>query len=266
MSASRLLIVKIGGNVIDNIDALNDFIEKFAALPGKKILVHGGGKLASDIAGRMGIPVKMAEGRRITDEQTLGVATMVYAGLTNKTIVAKLQAAGCDAVGLSGADGNVIQTMKRPVKDIDYGYVGDVMHDSVDAASIKKFLDGGFTPVFSAITHNGQGQLLNTNADTIASALAVGMTSIYETSLIYCFEKEGVLLDVNDRDSVIPEITQTDFERLKKNKAVAEGMIPKLQNAFEAVSKGVAEVAIGNAQSLHLIQQNRAGTRMVLRK
>lgn len=262
MSASRLLIVKIGGNVIDNADALDDFIEKFAALPGKKVLVHGGGKAASDLAEQLGIPVNKVDGRRITDAETLRVATMVYAGWTNKTIVAKLQAVGCDAVGLSGADANVIQTMKRPVKELDYGFVGDVMHDSVDAASIKKFLDGGFTPVFSAITHNGQGQLLNTNADTIASALAVGMTSIYDTSLIYCFEKEGVMRDINDRDSVIPVMTLADFERLQKSNAIAEGMIPKLQNAFEAVSKGVAEVAIGHARSLHLIQQNRAGTRM----
>src|SRR5690606_2341188 len=158
MSASRLLIVKIGGNVIDNIEAQNDFIEKFAALPGKKILVHGGGKIASDLAGRLSIPVNMVEGRRITDEETLNVATMVYAGLINKTLVAKLQAAGCDALGLSGADGNSIQAIKRPVREIDYGLVGDIMHDSVNAAGIKKFLDAGFTPVFSAITHNGLGQ------------------------------------------------------------------------------------------------------------
>src|SRR5690606_27078779 len=157
---------------------------------------------------------------------------------TNKTLVAKLQAAGCDAVGLSGADGNVIQTMKRPVKDVDYGFVGDVMHDSVDVGSLKKFLDGGFTPVFSAITHNGRGPLLNTNADTIASALAVAMSSIYETSLIYCFEMDGVLRDVNDKNSVIPEITPSDFERLQKTNVVAQGMIPKLQNSFEALNKG----------------------------
>src|SRR5690606_11992891 len=159
MSASRLLIVKIGGNVIDNVEALNDFIEKFATLPGKKVLVHGGGKIATDLAQQMGLPVNMVDGRRVTDAETLKIATMVYAGWTNKTLVAKLQAAGCDAVGLSGADGNVIQTMKRPVKDVDYGFVGDVMHDSVDVGSVKKFLDAGFTPVFSAITHNGQGQL-----------------------------------------------------------------------------------------------------------
>ncbi len=265
MTTSRLLIVKIGGNVIDDPRGLQDFVEKFAALPGKKILVHGGGKLATDLATKIGLDVNMVDGRRITDEEMLKVTSMVYAGLTNKSIVAKLQAAGCDAVGLSGADGNTIQTMKRPVKTIDYGYVGDVMHDSVQVAAIKKFLDGGFTPVFSAITHNGSGQLLNTNADTIASALAVAMTSIYETSLIYCFEKKGVLRNPADEDSVIAELSNGDFERLQKVKAVSEGMIPKLQNAFDAVAKGVFSVAIGQAESLHLIQQKRAGTAVVNR-
>lgn len=266
MSASRLLIVKIGGNIIDDKGALQDFVEKFAALPGKKILVHGGGKLATSVATEMGIPVNMVDGRRITDEANLRIATMIFAGLTNKTIVAQLQANGCDAVGLSGGDGNVIQTMKRPVKDIDYGYVGDVMHDSVNVASIKKFLDGGFTPVFSAITHNGQGQLLNTNADTIASALAVAMTSIYETSLIYCFEKQGVLRDMKDDQSVMPELSMNDFERMKKIRSVAEGMIPKLQNAFDALSKGVATVSVGHASALHLIQNERAGTKVKIKK
>lgn len=266
MSASRLLIVKIGGNVIDDADALHDFVEKFAALPGKKILVHGGGKLASDLANQLSVPVNMKDGRRITNAETLRIATMVYAGLTNKQLVAKLQAAGCDALGLSGADGNVLQTMKRPVKEIDYGFVGDIMHDSVNVANIKKFLDGGFTPVFSAITHNGQGQLLNTNADTIASALAVAMTAIYETSLIYCFEKQGVLRDVNDDNSVITEISQMDFERMQKVKSVAEGMIPKLHNAFEALMKGVSLVSIGLAGQVHMIQQQQSGTRLILKR
>lgn len=266
MSASRLLIVKIGGNVIDDASALHDFVEKFAALPGKKILVHGGGKLASDLANQLSVPVNMKDGRRITNAETLRIATMVYAGQTNKQLVAKLQAAGCDALGLSGADGNVLQTMKRPVKEIDYGFVGDIMHDSVNVANIKKFLDGGFTPVFSAITHNGQGQLLNTNADTIASALAVAMTAIYETSLIYCFEKQGVLRDVNDDNSVITEISQMDFERMQKVKSVAEGMIPKLHNAFEALMKGVSLVSIGQASLVHMIQHQQSGTRLILKR
>lgn len=263
--SSRLLIVKIGGNVIDQPDELHDFIEKFAAIPGKKILVHGGGKIASEVSEELGIPVKMIDGRRITDEASLKVATMVYAGLTNKTIVAKLQSMGCDAVGLSGADGNCIQTMKRPVKEIDFGYVGDIMHDSVNMASVKKFLDAGLTPVFSAITHNGLGQLLNTNADTIASALAVAMASVYETSLIYCFEKKGVLRDVNNEDSVIEEISHAEFERLKQIEVIADGMIPKLQNAFDALGKGVTSVHIGKADSLHLVNQRVSGTTLIIR-
>lgn len=266
MSASRLLIVKIGGNVIDDPGSLMDFIEKFATIPGKKILVHGGGKLATRLADELHVPVNMVDGRRITDEETLRIATMVYAGWTNKMLVAQLQKSGCDAVGLSGADGNVIQTMKRPVKEIDYGLVGDVMHDSVNVANIKKFLDGGFTPVFSAITHNGQGQLLNTNADTIASALAVAMTSIYETSLIYCFEKPGVLRNMQDDQSVIPEMSLADFERMKKVNTVSAGMLPKLQNAFDALGKGVVSVSLGLASSLHVIQQAQAGTRIVLKR
>jgi acetylglutamate kinase len=264
MAASRLLIVKIGGNVIDDPACLESFLEKFAALPGKKILVHGGGKIASQLAVELGIPVQMVEGRRITDEPMLRIATMVYAGWTNKQIVARLQTFGCDAVGLSGADGNTIQAIKRPVKEIDFGYVGDLMHDSVQVAAVKKFLDSGFTPVFSAITHNGQGQLLNTNADTIAASLAISMTAIYETSLVYCFDKKGVLRDVSNDQSVIPEITMMDFERLKKTKTIVDGMIPKLQNAFDAISKGVSDVSIGHADYLHLIQQKQFGTRMVL--
>lgn len=263
MTSSRLLIVKIGGNVIDDPVAFQVFIENFSAIPGKKILVHGGGKSASDMSRQLGLEVKMVDGRRITDEETLKVAAMVYAGWTNKNLVAKLQAAGCNALGLSGADGNCIQTMKRPVKDVDYGLVGDILHDSVQVASIKKFLDAGLTPVFSAITHNGLGQLLNTNADTIASALAVAMTSMYEPSLIYCFEKKGVLRDVKNEDSVIQEMTFSEFTRLKENGVIAEGMIPKLQNAFDALAKGVISVHIGQADSLHMINQGRSGTALI---
>lgn len=187
---SVLNVIKIGGNVIDDEDQLQVFLEKFAALQGKKILVHGGGKIATRLAADMGIEAKMIDGRRVTDQQMLDVVTMVYAGLTNKNIVANLQKFGSDALGLCGADGNVIKAIKRPVKDIDYGFVGDILVDSVNTLSIKKFLEAGFVPVFSAITHNGLGQLLNTNADTIASALAVALSKVYETRLIYCFEKK----------------------------------------------------------------------------
>jgi len=263
MSNSTLNIIKIGGNVIDDDIQLEAFLEKFAAIPGKKILVHGGGKIASRVAEKMGLKVKMVDGRRITDKDMLDVVTMVYAGLTNKNIVATLQKYKCDAIGLSGADGNVIKAIKRPVKEIDYGFAGDILADSVNSLAIKKFLDAGFTPVFSAITHNGNGQLLNTNADTIASALAVNMTEHYETSLIYCFEKNGVLKDINDENSVIETITAKQFEMYKDSGIISEGMIPKLQNAFDAINKGVKSVYIGNASNLHLFQQQKFGTCLV---
>ncbi|MBE8713540.1 acetylglutamate kinase [Sphingobacterium hungaricum] len=259
-SNSTLNIIKIGGNVIDNDGHLQDFLEKFAAMPGKKILVHGGGKIATRIASEIGIEAKLVEGRRITDEAMLDVVTMVYAGLTNKKIVATLQKYNCDALGLSGADGNVIKAVKRPVKDIDYGFVGDILADSINTLSIKKFLQAGFTPIFSAITHNGNGQLLNTNADTIAASLAIALSKLYETTLIYCFEKNGVLADVNDEHSVIPSIQASEFEQLKSSGVIYEGMIPKLHNAFSAIEKGVKNVYIGNAANLHLYQQSQFGT------
>lgn len=257
---SVLHIIKIGGNVIDDEEQLAVFLEKFAALQGKKILVHGGGKIATRLASDLGVEVKMLEGRRITDEKMLDVVTMVYAGLTNKKIVALLQKYDCDALGLSGADGNVIKAVKRPVKNIDYGFVGDVLFDSVNTLNLKKFLEAGFTPVFSAITHNGAGQLLNTNADTIASALAVSLSKIYETRLIYCFEKNGVLRDVSDENSVIKNINPIEYARLKTGGMIFEGMVPKLDNAFEAIAKGVKNVYIGNALNLHLYQQDEFGT------
>lgn len=257
---SLIHIIKIGGNVIDDEEQLHLFLEKFAALQGKKILVHGGGKIATRVADSLGVEVKMLEGRRITDEKMLDVVTMVYAGLTNKKLVALLQKNNCDAVGLSGADGNIIKAVKRAVKQVDYGYVGDILFDSVNTLSLKKFLDAGFTPVFSAITHNGLGQLLNTNADTIASALAISLSKIYDTQLIYCFEKNGVLRDVSDESSVIKSINIEEFQRLKLDKVIFEGMVPKLDNAFEAISKGVKNVYIGNALNLHLYQQGEFGT------
>ena len=263
MSNSTLNIIKIGGNVIDDDIQLNIFLEKFAAVPGKKILVHGGGKIATRIASKLGIEAKMVDGRRITDSEMLDVVTMVYAGLTNKNIVATLQKYNCDAIGLSGADGNVIKAIKRPVREIDYGFAGDILADSVNSLAIKKFLDAGFTPIFSAITHNGTGQLLNTNADTIASALATALSDHYETSLIYCFEKNGVLTDINDDNSVIENITAAQFQELKENGVISDGMIPKLDNAFQAINKGVKSVYIGNASNLHLFQQQKFGTCLV---
>ena len=257
---SVLNIIKIGGNVIDDEEQLLIFLEKFAALQGKKILVHGGGKIATRLAEELGIPAQLVEGRRVTDAKMLDVVTMVYAGLTNKKIVASLQKYGCDAVGLSGADGNVIKAVKRPVREIDFGFVGDILVDSVNTLSIKKFLEAGFTPIFSAITHNGMGQLLNTNADTIASALAITLSKTYETSLIYCFEKNGVLRDVTDENSVIEKIRADEYEELKTSGIIYEGMLPKMENAFAAIAKGVKNVYIGNALNLHLYQQGQFGT------
>lgn len=257
---SVLNIIKIGGNVIDDEIQLHDFLEKFAALQGKKILVHGGGKVATRMAAGLGIEAKMIDGRRVTDAPMLDIVTMVYAGLTNKKIVSLLQKFGCDALGLSGADGNTIKAVKRPVREIDYGYVGDILVDSVNSLSVKKFLEAGYTPVFSAITHNGIGQLLNTNADTIASALAVSLSKIYDTSLIYCFEKNGVLRDVTDEHSVISSIKAEEFATLKASGVIYEGMIPKLENAFHAIGKGVKNVYIGNALNLHMYQQGGFGT------
>src|SRR5471030_2149956 len=227
---SALHIIKIGGNVIDNSENLHNFLKDFTALEGYKILVHGGGKVATQLSETLGIEAKMVDGRRITDIETLRIVTMVYGGLINKNIVAQLQQFGTNAIGLTGADGNFIRTKKRPVKTIDYGFVGDMDKKSIDAANIKRLMDAGFTPVFCALTHDGEGQLLNTNADTIASALAVTLSELYETTLIYCFEKKGVLKDINDETSLITEIDTKRYEELKNEKIIHGGMLPKLDN------------------------------------
>lgn len=261
--ADKLWVIKIGGNIIDDPESLSRFLDRFATLRGRKVLVHGGGKIATRMAADLGIEATLVAGRRITDEAMLRVVTMVYAGLTNKQVVAGLQARDCNALGLSGADGNSIKAVKRPVKEIDYGFVGDILPTSVDDGTITALINAGFIPVFSAITHDGRGQLLNTNADTIASALAVALSSHYDTSLVYCFEKPGVLRDVNDNSSAIAEIRASEFEGLVAKGVVADGMIPKLHNAFDAIGKGVREVYIGNADNLQLLHEQRFGTRLV---
>lgn len=275
-------IVKIGGNVVDNPDLLREFVRDFAAMPGMKVLVHGGGVMASQIQKEMGLAPVMIEGRRVTDEAALKVVTMVYAGWCSKTITALLQAEGCNAIGLSGADGNAIKASKRPPvhieslgKEMDYGYVGDVTGESVNAGFIYALLERGIVPVFNAINHDGAGNLLNTNADTIASSIATAMANYryrsprevccrceecthcsddgrltHETELIYCFEKDGVLYDKDDDSSVISEISLSRFEELKKEGIVADGMIPKLTNAFKAIDSGVARVVIKHARNL----------------
>ena len=275
-------VVKIGGNVVDNPELLREFVRDFAAMPGMKVLVHGGGVMASQMQKEMGLAPVMIEGRRVTDEAALKVVTMVYAGWCSKTITALLQAEGCNAIGLSGADGNAIKASKRPPvhieslgKEIDYGYVGDVTGESVNAGFIYALLERGIVPVFNAINHDGAGNLLNTNADTIASSVATAMANYryrsprevccrceecthcsddgrltHETELIYCFEKDGVLYDKDDDNSVISEISRSRFEELKKEGIVADGMIPKLANAFKAIDSGVARVVIKHARNL----------------
>lgn len=259
----KLTIVKIGGNVIDNSENLHRFLEDFTALPGNKILVHGGGKIATELSESLGIEAKMVEGRRITDIETLRIVTMVYAGLINKNMVAQLQAKGSNAIGLTGADGNVIKASKRTGTAIDYGFVGDLNEDSVSTTTLDTLLKAGLLPVLCAITHDGDSQLLNTNADTIASSVAVAMSGLYDTQLVYCFEKKGVLRDVNSDDSVIREIKAEAFEGLKADGTVAGGMIPKLHNAFEAIKKGVAAVYIGKADELNELATGTFGTKML---
>ncbi len=238
-----LKIIKIGGNIINNETLLNKFLNDFSQLDTPKILVHGGGRSASEVSKKMGIAPKMIHGRRITDAETLDIITMVYGGKINKNIVAKLQANHCNSVGFSGADGNTIVAVKRPVKDIDYGFAGDIIN--VNTEVLEVLLQHNITPVFCAITHNKKEQLLNTNADTIASELAVGLSKKYKVSLYYCFEKNGVLEDINDDNSVIERIDFNVFDNLKDKGIINEGMLPKIQNSLQAVKKGVTSVHIG---------------------
>ena len=250
----KLSVVKIGGNVIEDSAALQSFLTDFAQMQGSKILVHGGGKKATAMAEKMDIPVQMVEGRRITDAQNLDIITMLYGGKINKNIVAQLQNLGCNALGLSGADGNAIQAVKRPVKSIDYGFVGDVV--GVNNALFQMLLKGGYTPVCCAITHDQKGQLLNTNADTIAATLAQSLSQSFEVSLWYCFEKQGVLENIDDDDSVIETITPQKYKDLKTVQVIHSGMIPKIDNCFDALANGVNEVKIGAPKMIAGISQH----------
>ncbi len=243
-----LKIIKIGGNIIDNDEALNSFLVEFAKLKEPKLLVHGGGKLATKLANQMGVEVKMTQGRRITDADTLDIITMVYAGKINKNIVVKLQALNCNSVGFSGADGNSIVSVRRPVKDFDFGFVGDV--EKVNTKTLNVLLNNDVTPVFCAITHDENGQLFNTNADTIASELAIGFAHQFKTELYYCFEKNGVLQDVNDDDSVIENINTKTYQELIDKGIIADGMLPKLNNCFHAIDHQVSKVCIGKPDML----------------
>lgn len=244
----KLRIIKIGGNVIENQSALSSFLMDFSLLNGYNLLVHGGGKEASQLANQLNIPVNIIDGRRITDHATLDLITMVYGGKINKSIIAQLQYLGCNALGFTGADGNSIVASKRPVKPIDFGFVGDITQVNTDI--IKILLQAGVTPVFCAITHDGSGQLLNTNADTVASSLAQALASDFEVELLYCFEKKGVLEKVEDDESVLLKINSLLYQQLLKEQKIHSGMLPKLKNCFDALSNGVSKVFIGNADML----------------
>lgn len=237
-------VIKIGGNVVDNPDALAWFISDFARIPGMKVLVHGGGKEATRMSAAMGIETKMIDGRRVTDRATLDVVTMVYAGLINKRIVAALQAAGCNAIGLTGADGCAVKATRRNPEPIDYGYVGDIVPEGVDASFIMDLCRKGIVLVFCAIMHDGDGTLLNCNADSVASAVAKGLAREANVDLVFCFEKKGVLRDVDDPDSAIGEITAMTYPALRTEGIVSKGMIPKIDNALAAVAYGVRSVRI----------------------
>lgn len=238
----EIKVIKVGGQVVENPDTLAELLDRFSALEGKKVLVHGGGKSATKIAAQLGIETKMVDGRRVTDAEMLNVVTMVYGGLVNKNIVAKLQLRGINALGLTGADMNVIKSHKRTGTAIDYGFVGDV--DETDGKMLSTLIEAGVVPIMAPLTHDGKGQLLNTNADTIASETAKALTPYYNVTLIYCFEKKGVLSNPDDDDSVISQITRTDFERMVEDGSVNSGMIPKLQNSFRSLDAGVKEVVI----------------------
>ncbi len=256
----NLYVIKIGGHIIDEDEKLSSFLKDFAQIPEKKILIHGGGKLATKLADQLGIQQKLIDGRRITDIETLKIVTMVYAGYVNKNIVARLQSQKCNTIGLSGADANIIQAHKRIHPTTDYGFVGDI--DAVNAEPLTQFINSGLTPVIAPITCDDKGQLLNTNADTIAQEIAKAMSKHYAVQLIYSFEKSGVLLDASDDATVIPSINQLYYSTLKEEKKIFAGMIPKIDNAFAALNSGVREVIIGKAEELHNLINHSAGTKI----
>jgi acetylglutamate kinase len=239
----KLVVVKVGGAVVEDEAQLAQLLKDFAAIPDRKVLVHGGGRRATKVAAALGIETKMVNGRRITDADMLGVVTMVYGGLVNKNVVARLQACGVNALGLTGADMDVIRSHRRPLKDgIDFGFVGDV--DRADGQRLSTLIEQGVTPVMAPLTHDGEGNLLNTNADTIAAETAKALAEFYDVTLIYSFEKKGVLADPDDDNSLIPTITHQDFVRLKADGTISGGMIPKIENALEAIDAGVSKVII----------------------
>lgn len=249
----RLTIVKVGGAVVEDEAQLARLLKDFSAIEGRKVLVHGGGRRATQVAARLGIESQMVGGRRITDSQMLEVVTMVYGGLVNKHVVACLQAEGVKAIGLTGADADIMRSHKRPLKDgVDFGFVGDV--DAVADDTLSQLIEQGLVPVLAPLTHDGQGTLLNTNADTIASEAAKALARRYDVTLIFSFEKKGVLSNPDDDESVIPVITRADFERYKADGTISGGMLPKIENALSAIEKGVGRVIITLATAIDGIQ------------
>ncbi len=253
-----LCVIKIGGNIIDDDALLSVFLKKFVAIKSKKILIHGGGKQATRMAEKLGIPQQLIDGRRITDGETLKIVTMVYAGYINKNIVAELQSLSCNSIGISGPDGNSILAHKRENALIDYGFAGDI--DRVNADWFRQLLDSGLCIVVSSITHDGNNQLLNTNADTIAQEIAKAMSPAFEVSLVYSFEKPGVLQDIENENSVISKLSQLNYKKLKEAGKIFSGMIPKLDNAFKAIDSGVNRVIIGKGEELDLLISGKSGT------
>lgn len=244
----NITIVKVGGKIVEEQESLNRLLADFTSIQGKKLLVHGGGRSATKLAERLNIPTQMVDGRRITDDAMLEVVTMVYGGLVNKRIVAGLQANGINAMGMTGADMNIILSDRRPVKTVDYGWVGDVKH--VNGDSIAKLLDEGVVPVIAPLTHDGKGNILNTNADTMAGETAKALAGLFNVTLVFCFEKEGVLRDENDDSSVIPVMDRNTYSELREEGIVVGGMIPKLDNSFATLDAGVKEVVITKASNL----------------
>ena len=249
MMKEKLTVIKVGGKIVEEEATLNQLLADFSAIEGYKVLVHGGGRSATKLAAQLGIESKMVNGRRITDAETLKVVTMVYGGLVNKNIVAGLQAKGVNAMGFTGADMNVIRSVKRPVKDVDYGFVGDV--EKVNAELLGSLIRQGVVPVMAPLTHDGQGSMLNTNADTIAGETAKALAELFDVTLVFCFEKKGVLSDENDDDSVIPVITPELFKEYVDKGVIQGGMIPKLENSFSAIDAGVLQVVITLASAIH---------------
>lgn len=253
---NKLTLVKVGGKVVEEAASLHDFLLRFSKIEGLKVLIHGGGRSATAMASRLGLEAKMVDGRRITDQDMLEVVIMVYGGLVNKNIVAALQSMGINAIGLTGADLNYMQSVKRPVREIDYGFVGDVT--SVRPDEINLLINQGVVPVLAPLTHDCKGQLLNTNADTIAAEAAVAFSRHFETELVYCFEKPGVLRNAEDDNSVISSLNYEEFKNLQAGGAIHTGMIPKLDNSFDAIKRGVSQIRITNIPGLQA-----GGTRLL---